>query len=147
MLRKQNGIGLLELMLALAIIAMMMVAASRYYQSTQVARRVQAVVESVQALYSANERWVQDGHDTAGTLDNFKTNGYLPEDFAVTANPWGGKIELEALDAVYLKATFTQVPSGDCNNVVSKLDGKNFVSKVDCTTTAGSAIISMNKGL
>lgn len=145
--RKTMGIGLLELMLALAIIAMMMVAASKYYQSTQVARRVQTAVENVQALYSANERWVQDGHAAAGALGDFMTNGYLPEDFATTANPWGGTITVNALDTVYLKATFSKVPLNDCNNVTSKLDNKFFVKAVDCTTTSGSAIISMNKEL
>lgn len=145
MSQKQNGIGLLELMLALAVIAMMMVAASKYYKSTQTARRVQAAIENIQALYSANERWVQDGHSNAGNLGDFTYNGYLPEDFANTANPWGGVINVEELDTIYLKAIFEKVPLSDCNNIAAKLDNKFFVTKVDCSSE--KTTIYMNKGL
>jgi len=149
MLKQQQGIGLLELMLALAVIAMMMVAASRYYQSTQVARRVQIAVESVQALYAANERYVQDYGISTVTLADLTSKGYLPADFGDTANPWGGDITLALASSstVYLKATFSKVPESDCKNVYNKLHAKFFVKTVDCPTGGGAMAIDMSNQL
>jgi len=137
---------LLELMLSLAIIAMLMVAASKYYKNTQTARRVQVAVETIQALYVANERFIQDGMThTSGKdpIGDLTDNGYLPQKFTDDANPWGGT--LIATGTTTLTATFGTVPNNDCNNVSSKLSGKFFVASVACAD--GNMTVDMSKSL
>jgi len=140
--KKQNGIGLLELMLALAIIAMLMVAASKYYKNTQMARKVQIAVESVQALYTAGERWVQDGgaYGDAFTIANLVTDGYLPGDFASSANPWG-TIAVAAVDTTHFKATFGTVPFDACNNISAKLTNNFFAGTITCPTSGSADMV------
>lgn len=151
MLTKQNGIGLLELMLALAIIAMMMVAASRYYKSTQTARKIHVAVESMQALYSASERCVQDlgKYSSGDQIQNLITKGYLPEGFATSAAPWGGTITAVPISGdIYLQVTFPNVSTADCLNIQGKLAGNAFVTTVTCPAgTVGNMIVSMDKTL
>ena len=143
MLKKQNGIGLLELMLALAIIAMMMVAASKYYQSTQTARRVQVVVESAQAVYSAGERYQLDAGDFTDAEDlntKFTNMGYLSGSFLSSANPWSSSTTANTIKASGTKKvvfTLAAIPIWACNNIAAKLTGVFSVG----TCTAGTATI------
>lgn len=151
MQKRQNGIGLLELMLALAIIAMMMVAASRYYKSTQTARKIHVAIESVQVLYAASERRVQDRgqYGSGDQIGDLITKGYLPDGFATSAAPWGGTITAVPISGnIYLQATFPNVPTADCLNVKDKLAGKAFVTTVTCPAgTVGDMVVSMDKAL
>lgn len=137
---KPIGIGLLELMLALAIIAMMMVAASKYYQTTQMARRVQVVVESAQAVYSAGERYQLDvGGFDSSISSNLVKYGYLPEKFLDSANPWssaGATINVVSGSTKQLLFTLTSVPKQACANIQAKLTGGIFaVTGCDSGTT------------
>jgi len=151
MFNKQNGIGLLELMLALAIIAMMMVAASKYYKSTQLANRVQSAVESMQILYAASERYVLDGgiYSSAGDLvaDPLKSRGYLPQDFV---GPWGSSIEAYKIDDTHLQARILYVPYEGYMNMKDKLLGQAFVKGINyggTKETPGTLFIDMDKEL
>jgi len=143
MTNQQKGIGLLELMLALAIIAMLMVSATRYYKHTQVMRKVQIAVSSVQALYGANERWLQDGHAAATSIDDLINAAYLPSDFKATANPWDVTITFSGNTI-----TFSTVPAADCANAKAKISKFPFVdtSGTTCkatTTTPGDMVITI----
>lgn len=154
MKRKITGIGLLELMLALAIIAMMMVAASKYYQSTQVARRAQVAVESVQAIYAAGERYLMDvgsfNFATDAAIDGFIAAGYLSNDFKSNANPWGGAIKANGAlcNNRCLAITFEQVPHNDCENVALKLQNQfSVVSGVTCPENVGPMYMELTGSL
>lgn len=142
-MKKISGIGLLELMLALAVIAMMMVAATKYYKSTQTARRAHVAMETVKAVYSASERHLADGYDRGdGTKDvtqELIDKGYLPTDFDETANPWGGGIRITFMPCAGSGSrecsdiSFGRVPSKDCWNAKPKLENNLFfVSGVEC---------------
>ncbi len=131
---KTTGIGLLELMLALAIIAMMMVAASKYYQTTQTARRIQVVVESAQAVYSAGERYQLDVGDFKDTdmYATLNSMGYLANDFLGNANPWSPTgTTIDHSGTKKLIFTLSSIPLHACANIQAKLTG---VFSVDCTS-------------
>jgi Tfp pilus assembly protein PilE len=59
--KKQIGIGLLELMLSLAIIAVLLVMATRYYMSASMNSRITQTVDAVMGLPSAAECWSSSG--------------------------------------------------------------------------------------
>ncbi|MCK4608097.1 MAG: prepilin-type N-terminal cleavage/methylation domain-containing protein [Gammaproteobacteria bacterium] len=56
-LKKQQGIGLLELMLSLAIIAILLVMATRYYLSASTSSDINQVVSDLGALTSCAANW------------------------------------------------------------------------------------------
>lgn len=152
MLNKQHGIGLLELMLSLAIIAMLMVAATRYYKTTQTARRVQVAVESTQAIYSARERWLQDGHsyESGDLLSNFIGYGYLSSDFRDKANPWGGSMTAglgscqSGQECFVIEFINSTRMLADCLNLKTKLD-YNLPDIQTTRCSSKSVFIEMNK--
>lgn len=75
--RKQQGIGLLELMLALAIIAILLVMATRYYMSASLNSRVNQTADAVNSLPAAGECWVSSSANTgtnAGTYVGLDTH-------------------------------------------------------------------------
>ena len=55
--RKEKGIGLLELMLSLAIIAVLLIMATRYYQSTRRSSQLNQIVQTTNAYIAAIETW------------------------------------------------------------------------------------------
>lgn len=55
--RKLKGIGLLELMLALAIIAVLLVMATRYYMSASLNSRINQTGDALTSLPAAGECW------------------------------------------------------------------------------------------
>ena len=119
------GIGLLELMLALAIIAALLITATRYYQIASDARKVSEAVEIVQAMYSAGEQWKQTRGDfipQENVLTEFVVDNLIPSDFVNPhVNPWGGAIVAVADSATQLKLTLTNVSYAACMNLLQKV--------------------------
>jgi Tfp pilus assembly protein PilE len=89
--RRAKGIGLLELMLSLAIIAILLVMATRYYLSASLASDVNEVVSNIQAVEGCLANW-RPKKLTDFTLSTCVTNGWFPEASASGDNmvtPWG----------------------------------------------------------
>jgi type II secretory pathway pseudopilin PulG len=143
-MRKNFGIGLLELMLALAIIAALLISAVRYFQNAQTGRQVQAVIATVEAVYAAGNQYVLDNNSftTGDDIQKFIDRGLLPENFipdsgGYSDNPWGGEIYAQRDDtsnsATSMQLKFTKVPAAACENLRAKLLAKFFVSSItDC---------------
>ena len=98
--RKQQGIGLLELLLAISIISVMTIMAVSYYQSTSRAQRLAQATAMVSDIYSASK----DYSKTGGTISinnmidaGLLTNYYLtdPWDGDVTAKRDGSQVEIQ----------------------------------------------------
>ncbi len=126
-LKQQRGIGLLELMLSLGIIAVMLIMATKYYNSTKVQSNVNTAVQNIQAAYAACEASLNDAPD--GTLckntDTLSKNGYLPVGFAGDAtseNPWGGTFTIDYSGSPRtVNISVKDVPDVDCNILVNRL--------------------------
>lgn len=90
------GIGLLELMLSLLIIATIILLTTRYYSTTAENLRVTQAVEMINNISNAGYKWVQGKNNFAGITINTLTDAqFLPVDYSSsTANPWKGRIEL-----------------------------------------------------
>jgi prepilin-type N-terminal cleavage/methylation domain-containing protein len=67
MKNKQTGVTLLELVLVLAVIALVILMAARYYQSAQEEMKVTKTVEAIHKITEASFDWVQGAHDFADT--------------------------------------------------------------------------------
>ncbi len=125
----QQGIGLLELMLSLAIIALLLVMATRYYSSAHGSQQLNAAVEAYHAIYAAAETY--EANDPAGSpvLSDLVSTNLLPQVFGNSgklANPWGGTITLTvsaasggAAQSIFI--SMTAVPGTQCNALIASL--------------------------
>src|SRR5690348_16511372 len=93
---KQLGIGLLELMLSLAIIAILLVMAIRYYQSASNAQSINSAIDMINAVKSGVKNYMTSniGSVEVPSVSKLAGSGYLPQTYkeSATANPWGGVI-------------------------------------------------------
>jgi type II secretory pathway pseudopilin PulG len=97
--KKQIGIGLLELMLSLAIIAILLVMATRYYLSASLSSNINEVISNIQGVTGCYENWRQaymSGSNpksyTDFNLQDCVANGWFPASNASGENlitPWG----------------------------------------------------------
>ena len=89
-LRKiQRGFGLLELMLSMVIVALLLIMATRYYQSAHRAQRVSDAVSGINAIIgAANEYAIASG--SYGSISDISTiDSLMPDSAHGDMNPWG----------------------------------------------------------
>ncbi|QLH41695.1 MAG: type II secretion system protein [Coxiellaceae bacterium] len=148
-LRHKSGIGLLELMFSLAIIAVLLILASRYYQTARTGQQVNEAANMINNVYTAANDWIQN-HDSFQPTEScepennmicdFVGNGTVPADFSgATSNPWGGNIAAIGSGATQLKVTMSNVPVTACQNLIAKFVGKvSTVSSATCEDSTAS---------
>jgi Tfp pilus assembly protein PilE len=135
------GIGLLELMLALAIIAILLVMATRYFETTRGAQQINQALQMLQTTMTASDNWYttyKSYRDTPkGDVDITKLAdlGLVPKDFTTdTINPWGGKISVTPKDNDHVNIELTAVPAGDCKYLVDIMTKRHFTAVCSETT-------------
>lgn len=127
---KQNGIGLLELMLSLAIIAILLVMATRYWvvsnSSNQVNRAVAqlgAIQGAIANYRSGNPAVTQITYAELDKIGALSRLDYNPKGGAggTVTNPWGGTIDLGWDNSKKgVTITFNQIPQTACENLANK---------------------------
>ena len=130
------GVTLLEIMLVLAIAAMIIVMSIRYYQSASSGQQANAVLEQVQAIVAAADSLAQ----ATGAYDDAAVSGtsikpLLPGGSMTT--PWGSDIAIGDVASSSYSIDLGNVPSGVCPLLKSKLATNNHFSS---STTAGAAL-------
>lgn len=132
-IRGQKGIGLLELMLSLAIIAILIVMVTRYYTTTRASEQVNEAAQEIIALYAAGQSWLQSQPAFAGDmLTKFVLDGSVPKDFA-DGNPWGGTIKATVGSTpTSLNMELSEVPQAACQNLKARVTEKIANAKPVC---------------
>lgn len=125
MFHRSSGIGLLELMLSLTVIAILLVTATRYYSVTRSAQETNDAFSMLQAVYSAAETWKQDygKFPDNNLIEHFIDVGSLPTVFGTkNANPWGGEITAFPIKESPndFAACLCNVPKDACMNLLQK---------------------------
>ncbi|QLH43968.1 MAG: prepilin-type N-terminal cleavage/methylation domain-containing protein [Coxiellaceae bacterium] len=136
-MKSRKGIGLLELMLSLAIISVIIIMATRYYDMAHLSRRVNDTVSMIQTLRSASERWLVSHPDYADiSVENLQERNLLPSDFG--KNPFGGDITIESGNDAnnQIEITVTKIPVTACKTL---LDRFKSVGTSPDNTCAGSS--------
>src|SRR3990167_893341 len=139
----QQGFNLLELMLALLVVAAITFTSIRYFFTANQQARVTQAVSQIDTLVKASYEWVQGKDNFSGiTVKDLVAAGYLPSSFEQTVNnPWKGSIEIRASssDLHRLLITLSNVPYNACGGLMEKLqqqvavkDGKPIIT--DCPT-------------
>ncbi len=124
MMRKsfQYGIGLLELMLALAVIAVILVMSTRYYNVAHRQQQVNATVKEIRAIVTASTEWAKTQYNYSGiSFTILIANQYLPSNFSKT-NVWQGAITIvPGKDTSQFIVQYTNIPTDLCNSLASKM--------------------------
>jgi len=128
------GVTLLEIMLVLAIAAMVIVMSVRYYQSASSAQQANTVLTQTQAIVAAADRLAQATGSyagmTAATITPLLPGGGL-------ATPWGQTIAIGNVAPSSFSMNLGNVPSGVCPLLRSKLATNNHFAG---SATAGAAL-------
>lgn len=144
--RKSNkGIGLLELMLALVIIAILTISAMRYYTVAEQSQNVTKTIDMIQVIKSAGRRWLLTHENfTANPLQDFVDRKFLPDDFATSNNPWGGNFTVNSTGQTDLSVALGNVPCKACNSMIAKLGGGMCTPVTENICGFGATILSAN---
>lgn len=150
---KLKGIGLLELMLSLAIIAILLVMATRYYGATTKSQRVDDTIQLIGELETAvNTAVTNDGttYDKI-TIPELVSNGYLAKGRTTGAtgsevlkNPWPGKITFTGAATTGITVTFDNVPKQQCTDLSKKFFGDSAPSGT-CGTEESTSFVYVIK--
>lgn len=138
MLKKSiKGIGLLELMLSLAIIAVLLIMATRYYSSASASQKIQAAVDQINATRSAVQNAAAgiSTSSSSATIGDLVAAGYLPLSFVAGVSnasaaagmssgvtPWGGSISIGNFSTKTFDITMDTPNSQTCTAVQNKIN-------------------------
>lgn len=130
------GVTLLEIMLVLAIAAMVIVMSIRYYQSASLNQKIAATLNSITAIMAAGESYLAATGTLAG-VSNADLNPYLPGG-AMPNSGWGGQMSIKGLAANQYSITIPNVPTGANGGGCTQLTNlvtQNSKLKIDGTCT------------
>ncbi len=126
--RLMLGVTLLEIMLVLAIAAMVIVMSIRYYQSASNNQKIAAGLNAVTSIIAAGESVL----GAKGSLTTIATDAlpYLPNN-EVPNSPWGGPMKIEDALATSYSISMT-IPSLVCPSFLSLVKQNSKLSTSSC---------------
>lgn len=134
--RSISGVTLLEIMLVLAIAAMIIVMSVRYYQSASANQQANAVYSQIQGITSVADGLAQGVSSYAG-IDTAKVAALLPQ--GGMKAPWGGAITIGngATDTTY-PVVIAAAPKAVCALILPRLQTDNHYTVPTCPAAGGN---------
>ncbi|MAZ39343.1 MAG: hypothetical protein CMF49_04420 [Legionellales bacterium] len=128
---KNTGFSLLEVLLVLALAAVVSIVAVRYYSEVRQTQKITTFTSQLTGISSAVEKCFA-GSQNGGTSDctsftNLKNAGYLSDFYATS--PWSTAIKIKIINQNQVAIT-SQIDHSACSKVVSRLNS------VDSSNTA-----------
>lgn len=129
------GVTLLEIMLVLAIAAMIIVMSVRYYQSANTSQQANNILSQIQSISAAADSLAQaTGSYSGGDVSNTTIAPLLPANGLTS--PWGSTITVDASNASQYTVSIPGMPIGVCSIVSSQLKANAHFS-VSAACSAG----------
>ncbi len=140
-MQKQRGIGLLELMLSLLVIAALIFLVTRYFTTTSENLKVSQAEEIINTLSKASYHYLEGQPNFKNiSLTQLVQLGLIPNTFADT-NPWRGAIDIKpSSDNANVVITLTGLPAASCNNLKEKLQKQG--TNLQCSGQTEGGIVS-----
>ncbi len=140
--RHQRGIGLLELMLSLAIIAILLIMATRYFETAHRSQRVNESLELIQSIVSGSSNYLMANHNYTD-IDTEYVVGYVPKFYVKSdnksiINPWNTAVTVGSSDGK-LQIAFGTMPLEACTML--KNVTASFADTATCTDGAFTILI------
>jgi type II secretory pathway pseudopilin PulG len=134
------GVTLLEVMLVLAVAAMIIVMSVRYYQSATANQQANSALQITQGITAAADGLAQaTGSYVTGGVATATVAGLMPGGGVTITAPWGGLVTLGGVTASTYVVTFGSTPVQVCSILKSRLVGNpkyTLVSANACTAVA-----------
>lgn len=118
-----KGISLLEVMLSLAIIAIILVLASRYFILAQNNTNMTQALNEIQNINAAAQNWRLSHGDFSGiSMQGLIDRNLLPA--TAENNPWGGKTDVtpSSANASQYTIIMRKIPRSACKNLLLELN-------------------------
>ena len=137
------GVTLLEILLVLAVAAMIIVMSVRYYQSATANQQVNATLEQIQAI-TATADGIAQGNNSYSTVSTTQVQPMMPQGKMTTV--WGSTITVTGGAVSSYDVTIKTVPQNVCSQIVPKLKANPKFTKISpatggaCGTTSPSDI-------
>jgi Tfp pilus assembly protein FimT len=131
------GVTLLEIMLVLAIAAMVIVMSIRYYQSASLNQKIAATLNNITAVVAAAESYLA----ATGTLTGLATaeiTPYLPGG-VMPYTGWGGQMTVTGGQASSYTIGLPSVPSAACTQLTNLVKQN---SKLSMAAGCGSVVVT-----
>lgn len=135
---KQLGVTLLEIMLVLAIAAMVIVMSVRYYQSATASQQTNATLQLVQAIAAAADNLAQSTGSYSG-VSTATVAPLLPGGGSTIPTQWGTVITITSGTNTY-GVSIASVPSQVCPLLVSRLSANSHFKNVSACTGAAQDV-------
>lgn len=140
---RKQGVGLLEILLVLVMVALIIVMATRYYQQAQDDLKVTQAIQKIRKITEASFDWVKGQNDFTG-LTNDSLKSYLTDyDFV---SPWGGIIQISSNPAAnrVIVITLFNATEVACKNINDMLVKEDFLRQqgLPCTFRYPASIVS-----
>lgn len=141
------GVTLLEVMLVLAVAAMIIVMSVRYYQTATTNQQVTAALSIIQGISAAADGLGQgSGSYSTGGVSTTTIAQLMPSGVKNTAgtamtSPWGGAITIGSVTASTYQITFDKMTQAVCALVKSRLTASSkFSTSSTCSTTLNNTL-------
>jgi len=138
--KKTRGIGLLELILAILVMAALAFSAAQYYRVTRDHMRVTQAENMVRAVADASYKWVGGQYSFAKpksiSMERLADAGLVPKTYQnMDSNPWQGKITVSSAESgKKVTIGLSRLPIRSCRDLLGRLlkyacDGKCMLSQ------------------
>ena len=129
------GVTLLEIMLVLAIAAMIIVMSIRYYQSAGTSNQANAVLQQIQAITAMADNLAQ----TNGSYSQISSGTLKPllPGNSFTA-PWGGAITISNPTTISYDVSIASTPGAVCTLILNRLKNNAQYTGVTCPPSGGN---------
>jgi type II secretory pathway pseudopilin PulG len=134
--KKILGVTLLEILLVLAIAAMIIVMSVRYYQSSTASQQANSTLEQIQAITAAADGMAQ-ANGSYASVSTGTVKVLMPNELMTSA--WGGTITVTGGTSNTYTVTFSSMPGNVCHMVTSRLGANSkFSTSSTCAATGSS---------
>lgn len=131
------GVTLLEIMLVLAIAAMIIVMSIKYYQSAQASQQATTVISTLTAITAAADA-ISQGTNSYSNVNSANIQGYLSSSGGGKA-PWGATIGVSGSSGggTSYVVTVPDMPAAVCGQVYGAMSGNPHITGMSaCSSTA-----------
>jgi Tfp pilus assembly protein PilE len=140
-LKTMLGVTLLEIMLVLAIAAMVVVVSIRYYQSATVSQQTNALMAQLQAISASADQLAQGSAGYGATAVN-TTNMQALLGSTGLMTQWAQPITVTGTSATTYTVSVPATPPGVCASIRLKLQANTRFTSVTCASTTAPGTLS-----
>ena len=137
------GVTLLEIMLVLAVAAMIIVMSVRYYQSATSSQQANSTLQMIQGIAAAADGLAQ-GTGTYSSVTTATVGPLMPGGLTTITTAWGTTVTITGAASTYT-VTIKTTPAQVCALLASRLAGNpKFTNMSACGTTAADFVYTYN---